>query len=185
MKHNLVRFRVFLALLGVLGLTTLFLGTRPAAAGTVREPLDNINVNCVILSETVWMSGDILHIRDRVMEGAVDSNRDSHEGTTRAVANANLNMVTGYGNYWGTLEIYPEAYRHGYWSGHWTMLVTPGQMGGIARLQGFGDRTACSPSRNSPRCRRRSSPITRISAAETMPLSVTHAVGEVLFPGGE
>ena len=139
MKHNVVRFRVFLALFAVLGLITLFLGTRPAAAGTAREPFENINVNCVILSETVWITDDILHIRDRVMDGAVDSNRDFHEGQTRMVGNANVNMVTGYGNYWGTLAIYPDAYPDGHWYGNWSMQVTPGKVGGIARLQGFGE----------------------------------------------
>ena len=185
MKHNVVRFRVFLALLGVLGLTTLFLGTRTAAAGTVREPFENININCVTRSETVWITEDILHIRDRVMDGVVVSNREFHQGPTVMVGNGNVNMVTMYGNYWGTLAIYPEAYPDGYWYGHWSAQVTEGKMGGIARLQGFGELDGLITKADIVLLPPPAIADYAFLCGGTMPVSGAAVVGEVLFPGGE
>ncbi|MFN2164365.1 MAG: hypothetical protein ACK2UN_20040 [Candidatus Promineifilaceae bacterium] len=186
MKSFILRWRLVLVLVAALIVVTAMAGANPAEAATTRTPFDNINVNCVILSQTVWTSqdGTIVHIRDRVMDGAVDSDGDYHEGTTRMVANANIDLATGYGSYWGTLEIYPYAYPGGHWAGHWSVQVNEGKAAGIARLQGYGDLAGL---------------LTKSDLAPilppfpgyaylcngNMPISAAQAVGFVMNPGGE
>lgn len=187
MKSLILRWRLVLVLVAVLIMVTAFAGANPAEAATTRIPFDNINVNCVILSETVWTSkdGTILHIRDRVMDGAVDSDGDYHEGTTRMVGNANIDPTTGYGSYWGTLEIYPYAYPGGYWAGQWTMQINEGKMGGIARLQGYGELDGLLVKSDLSPIPPPFFPNYAYLCNGNTPVSGAHAVGLTMNPGGE
>jgi hypothetical protein len=185
MKGSILRWSLILALVAILAMFGAPLAISPVAAGTIRIPVDNYNVNCAILSQTMWISeGGILHIRDRVMEGMVLSDGDYHQGTGHMVANANINLATMYGSYWGTLEIYPDAYPDGHWAGSFAMQVNEGKASGIARLQGYGELNGLATK----------SELTPLMPAELAayadlcggpPISGAHAVGFVMDPGGE
>jgi hypothetical protein len=144
MKRKILRLSLVLALVVAAVMAAGTMAIRPAAAGTIRIPIDNYNVNCTILSQTMWVEDGILHIRNRVMEGLVFSDSDTHTGTGSMVANANIDLATGYGNFWGTLEIYPDAYPEGHWAGSFSMQVNEGHSSGIARLQGYGELNGLS-----------------------------------------
>ena len=187
MKGTILRWSLVLALVAV-AILAMFgapLAAGPAAAATIRIPIDNYNVNCVIVSQTPpWVEDGILHIRNRVMEGTVLSNGDYHQGIGHMVANANIDLATMYGNYWGTLEIYPDAYPDGHWAGSFAMQVNEGHASGIARLQGYGTLNGLATK----------SELTPLTPAELAaytylcggpPISGAHAVGFVMDPGGE
>jgi hypothetical protein len=184
MKGTLSRMSLILALVGILFMVGAPQAAGPVAAATLRIPFDNYNVNCAILSQTMWVEDGILHIRNRVMEGVVLSDGPYHQGTGHMVANANIDLATFYGSYWGTLEIYPEAYPEGYWAGSFSMQVNEGKVGGIARLQGFGVL-------NGYAAKSELSPLMPAQLAEYAylcggpPISGAHAVGFVVDPGGE
>jgi hypothetical protein len=119
------------------------------------------------------------------MDGAVDSDSAYHEGTTRMVANANIDLTTGYGNYWGTLEISPYAYTEGHWSGHWSMQVNEGKVGGIARLHGYGELDGLLSKADLAPIPPPFLPPYAYLCNDTTPVSGAHAVGFTMNPGGE
>jgi len=185
MKSIILRGSLIPALLAVLAMVSAPLAVSPVAAATIRVPIDNYNVNCTILSQTMWVEDGILHIRNRVMEGAVLSDHPYHTGTGHMVANANIELATSYGTYWGTLEIYPDAYPDGHWAGSFSMQVVPGHSSGIARLQGYGELNGLST-------KSELSPLTPAELAAfaylcggNRPISGAHAVGFIMDPGGE
>jgi len=180
-------WRLVLVLVAVFVALTAFASANPATAATTRAPFNNINVNCVILSQTVWTSkdGTMVHIRDRVMDGAVDSDGAYHKGTTRMVANANIDLTTGYGSYWGTLEISPDAYPEGYWAGHWSVQVNEGKVGGIARLQGYGELDGLLSKADLTPIPPPFLPTYAYLCNDSTPVSGAHAVGFTMNPGGE
>jgi hypothetical protein len=185
MKSTIVQWRLVLVLVALMVAIMLLLGTNPATAATTRIPFDTVTVNCVILSETVWFSdgGTIMHIRDRVMDGAEDSDGDYHQGVTRMVGNANIDLTTGYGNYWGTLEIYPDAYPEGHWAGHWTMQVNEGRVGGISRLQGHGELAGWHSKADLTPIPPPFLPAYAYLCGGNTPVSGAHGVGFVMNPG--
>jgi len=185
MKGTFLRWSLVLALVAVLAMVNAPLGVSPVVAQTIRIPVDNYNVNCVIHSQTMWVEDGILHIRNRVMSGAVESDGPYHLGVGAMVANANIELATGYGSYWGTLEIYPYAYPDGYWAGSFSMQVNEGKMGGKARLQGYGSLDGLAT-------KAELTPLTPAKLATfaylcggNQPISGAHAVGFVMDPGGK
>jgi len=178
-------WRLVLVLVAVFAALTAFASANPATAATTRVPFNNININCDIVSQTMWVEDGILHIRDRIMEGAVDSDGDYHEGSTRMVANANIDLATGYGSYWGTLEIYPNAYPEGYWSGHWSVQVNKGKVGGIARLKGYGEIDGLLSKADLTPIPPPLLPTYAYLCNGSTPVSGAHAVGFTMNPGGE
>ena len=185
MKSTILRWSLILALVAVLALLNAPLAVSPVAAATIRIPFDNYNVNCTILSQTMWVEDGILHIRNRVMEGAVESDGPYHQGTGHMVANANIHLATGYGTYWGTLEIYPDDYPDGYWAGSWSMQVNRGHAGGIARLQGYGQLDGLSSKAElSPLTPPELEAFADLCGGNT-PVSGAHAGGFVMDPGHE
>jgi len=185
MKGTILRWSLVLALVAILAMFGTPLAARPAAAATIRIPVDNYNVNCIILSQTPpWVENGILHIRNRVMEGIVLSDGDYHQGTGHMVANANIELATGYGSYWGTLEIYPDAYPDGHWAGGFAMQVNEGHASGIARLQGYGELNGlATKSELTPLAPPQLAAYTYLCGGP--PVSGAHAVGFVIDPGGE
>jgi hypothetical protein len=139
MKRTILRLSLTVALLAVPGLVYISGTVNPAASGTTRIPYEAYNIACGIQEGKVWDSGGgILHIRGRVLESVVVSDCEYNRGSGQIVANANIDLATGYyGSYFGTLAIYPDD-KDGWWAGEWSMQITPGRVGGIARLQGYG-----------------------------------------------
>jgi hypothetical protein len=184
MKGTILRWSLILALVAVVAMVGAPLAASPAAAATTRIPIDNYNINCVILSQTMWVEDGILYIRHRIMEGFVISTSDTHEGTGYMDMNANIDLATGYGNYWGYLEIHPYAYPDGFWAGTSSMQVNEGHASGIARLQGYGELNGLAT-------KSELAPLTppQLAAYGYLcggpPISGAHAVGFVMDPGGE
>jgi len=185
MKRTPARWSLTLVVVAVLAVVNSPLAVSPAAAKTIRTPFDNYNVNCVIHSQTMWVEDGILHIRNRVMSGVVESDGPYHQGAGRMVANANIDLATMHGNYWGTLEIHPTAYPEGHWAGSFSMQVTEGKAGGNARLQGYGsldglaskaDLLPLMPDQLADRAN---------LCDGNQPISGAHAVGFVMEPDSE
>lgn len=182
MKNSPMRWGTVLALVVLFVAVTLLAGAGAANAAAERIPIENININCQIVSERKWVEDGILHIRDRVMTGVVDSTSATHRGTQTMVMNANVDMATGYGNYWGKMTIYPYDYPGGYWEGNTSLQVNAGHSGGIARLKGFGDlegmatKTAVYPA----------NPANYMAyCGGNLPISAATVEGYVLITGGK
>ena len=140
MKKHLLRISLIVTLVALLAVVSAPAAASPAE-GTTRDEFENWNINCSFVDQEggVWVEDGILHVRGRVIYGYVLSDQDYHEGTALNVANANIDLVTGYGNYWGTLEFHPYAYPDGHWAGSYSMQVNEGRVGAIARLKGYGE----------------------------------------------
>jgi hypothetical protein len=185
MKNRILRWKLVLVVVAGLAIVATLLAANPAAARTTRTPFDNYNVNCVIHSQTMWVEDGILHIRDRDMTGVVQSDGLYHQGIGHMVMNANIDLVTGYGNFWGNLEIYPDAYPNGYWAGTASMVVNEGKVGGIARLQGYGELSGLlTQSGLAPLTSDELANFTDLCGGN-QPISGAHAVGFVMNPGGK
>ena len=140
MNKKVFRSSLILALMAALAWAMLFPVATPAAAGADRETFEAYNIVCPpIVSQRMWVSDDgIVHIRDRVLNSVVQSTSMYHAGTGQIVSNANIDPATGYGEFHGTLAIYPTAVD-GYWAGSWVLQITSAGQNGHARLQGYGD----------------------------------------------
>lgn len=185
MKKHLLRASLILTLVALLALTSA-----PAAAspgGTTRVDIENWNINCSFEDQEggVWVEDGILHIRGRVIDGFVLSNHAYHHGTAVNVANANIDLTTGYGNYWGTLEFHPYAYPDGHWTGSYSMQVNEGRVGAIARLKGYGDLEGLlTKSELMPLPPEKLAEFKHVCDGE-QPVSGVYATGFVMIPGGE
>ena len=140
MNKKVFRSSLVLALAAAMAWVMLFPVASPVAAGANREIFEAYNIVCPpIVSQKMWVSDDgILHIRERVLNSVVSSASIYHNGTGQIISNANIDLVTMYGEYHGTLAIYPTAIN-GYWAGSWVLQITPAGQNGHARLQGYGD----------------------------------------------
>jgi len=140
MNKKVFRSSLVLALVAAMAWVMLFPVASPVAAGADREIFEAYNIVCPpIVSQKMWVSDDgILHIRDRVLNSVVSSASIYHNGTGQIISNANIDLATMYGEYHGSLEIYPTAIN-GYWAGSWVLQITPAGQNGHARLQGYGD----------------------------------------------
>ena len=141
MNKKLLRLSLILAIVVSLGWATMFRETVSVAAGTDREYFEAYNIVCPpIVSQRIWVSEDgILHIRDRVLNSVVRSNNMYHNGSGQVISNANIDLATMYGEYHGTLEIYPAEFAGSGWAGSFVIEITPAGQNGHARLQGFGE----------------------------------------------
>lgn len=136
MKKKFFRFSLTLAVAAGIFLSPFTV--RPAAAeAAAKIPFTAYNIACSMQEGEIWVEDGVLHLRDRVLQSIVVSDSEYHAGTGQIVANANIDLATGYGTYHGTLEIYPAA-KDGYWAGSWTIQISESGPNGIARLQGFG-----------------------------------------------
>ena len=140
MNKNIIRSSLILALITAITWVMLFPVVTPAAASANRETFEAYNIVCPpIVRQKMWVSDDgILHIRDRVLNSVVQSTSMYHAGTGQIISNANIDPATGYGEFHGTLTIYPTAVD-GYWAGSWVLQITSAGQNGHARLQGYGD----------------------------------------------
>ena len=185
MKGSILRWSLILAVVVALVMVSAPLAASPAAAATIRIPIENYFVCCSKTEGTIWPSDDgLVHTRDRNYQAVVISNENYHTGRGQNWANANIDPATGIGTYFGYMEIYPDAYD-GWWAGHWVMQITESGAGGIARLQGYGElRDLATKSELTPL-----PPSVLVNFASlcggNQPLAGTRAVGSVMDPGGE
>lgn len=139
MNKKYIRLSLFFVLIIAIASLSASQSVKPVLAGAIKVPIDGYNIACSKQEGTVWVEDGILHIRGRILQSVVISENEYHAGTGQIIGNANIDLSTGYGSYFGTLEIYPDAYPDNYWSGNWTMQINESGNSGIARLQGFGD----------------------------------------------
>lgn len=136
MKRIGVRVGLAFAVLA-LSIAAVVVAEGHADVGDIGESFTAHNLACTLLEEEVWVEDGIRHIRDRVSESVVLSESPSHAGTGTIVANADVDMETGYGAFHGSLEIHPTAFD-GYWAGNWAVVVDAEGPRGQAVLLGHG-----------------------------------------------
>jgi hypothetical protein len=118
----------------------LVLVSVPAAAKTTRIPIVNHFIACEEAAvERMWVEGGVQHIRGRHLVGVVRSSDFYHAGPATSVVNANINLETGRGTFWGELEIIPTKYLNTWWEGSFSIQGLPGEQTGVARLKGYGE----------------------------------------------
>ena len=187
MKTAIARMSLVLALVAILAVVTVSLSASPVAAGTTRIPIVNYFISCEqVAVERVWVEDGVKHVRGRELAAEVRSNEDFHAGSATNWANANVILATGYGTFWGELEMRPDAYPGGWWEGHFAIQGLPGDQTGIARLKGYGDLagylTKTEVKHMSGAALHAQFPD---ACGGNVPLGGSRAEGFVMLPGGE
>lgn len=187
MRSRSARLRLVLALAAMLVMVSAPLVVSPVAAKTIRIPIVNHFISCEQVGiERVWTEGGVRHVRGRELAAEVRSNEDFHAGSATNWANANVILATGYGTFWGELEMHPDAYPGSGWTGHFAIQGLPGDQTGIARLKGYGDLAGYL---TKTEVKHMSGPALLAEFPDAcggnMPLGGSRAEGFVMMPGGE
>ncbi|MFC2026301.1 hypothetical protein ACFLUC_03810 [Chloroflexota bacterium] len=120
----------------VLGLMTV---QHVAAASYDQVWIENYFISCEEVSiKKVWTINGINYVRERHLKGEVISNTDFNTGEATNMENTNVELGTGYGTFFGRLEMYPKAYPDGGWKGYFFIKGLPGDQTGSAWLRGTG-----------------------------------------------
>lgn len=109
-----------------------------ASAQAARTYLASYEYDCMVDPGTMWLEGNMLHVRGRVQSNVNVSDTPELNGISTVVGNADINMKTGYGVFRGTYSFQPDGIA-GTWEGSWTFTGTKGT--GVAHTvaQGTGD----------------------------------------------
>ena len=182
MKSTIARMSLLLTLVAILAMASA-----PVAAETTRIPIVNYFISCEqVAVERVWIEDGVKHVRGRQLAAEVISTEDYHTGPATNWANANVILATGYGTFWGNLEMHPEAYPGGWWEGSFSIQGLPGEQTGIARLKGYGDLTGYSTKTTVTHM---PGPTLQALFPEAcggdMPIGGSRAEGFMMIPGGE
>ncbi len=139
MNKKVFRSSLVLALIVALAWVMLFPVATPAAQARKRKHLKPTTSSVPSVSQKIWVSDDGILPHSR-QGSAIRCGIQSmyHAGTGQIISNANIDLATMYGEYHGTLAIYPTAFD-GYWAGSWVLQITPAGQNGHARLKGYGD----------------------------------------------
>ena len=114
-----------------------------ASAQTTRTYLTSYEYDCLVDPGKVWMEGDILHIRDRVHINVDVSDTPELNGINTTIADADINLKTGYAEIRGTFSFQPEGIA-GTWEGSWTWNGNKGVGFGRTVAHGNGALTGKS-----------------------------------------
>lgn len=108
-----------------------------ASAQATRTYLASYEYDCMVDPGTMWLEGDILHVRGRVQSNVNVSDAPELNGISTVVGNADINLKTGYGVFRGTYSFQPNDIA-GTWEGSWIFTGTKGT--GVSRTvaQGTG-----------------------------------------------
>jgi hypothetical protein len=108
-----------------------------ASAQTARTNLTSFEYDCLVDPGTMWMEGDILHIRGRVHVNVTVSDTPEFNGINTTIADADINVKTGYAEIRGTLSFQPDGIA-GTWEGSWTWNGNKGVGYGRTVAHGIG-----------------------------------------------
>lgn len=106
-----------------------------ANARTTRTDLTSYEYDCMVDPGTMWLEGDILHVRGRLQVNVNVSDTPELNGVSTVVGNADINLKTGYGVFRGTYSFQPNGIA-GTWEGSWIFTGTKGT--GVARTVAHG-----------------------------------------------
>lgn len=127
MKKITLSIVLALVLLASLALT--------ANAQATRTYLASYEYDCMVDPGTMWLEGDILHVRGRIQSNVDVSDAPELNGISTVVGNADINLKTGYGVFRGTFSFQPKGIA-GTWEGSWIFTGTKGT--GVARTVAHG-----------------------------------------------
>jgi hypothetical protein len=126
-------------LLAVLLSAALILGSvLPANAKATRIKVDSFEYDCGNGWEADWMDGQVWHIRNYIHTNRNVSDYPELEGVNTTVADAEINLASGYVAIRGKLSWKPDTID-GTWEGTWIFISNAGTTKGYAVAQGTGE----------------------------------------------
>lgn len=132
-----------LALAGVFLVAGSLISAGPSTAESTKTPVDFWEVVCLVDPGIEWLDDDgVLHIRGRISQGTFyDAEDFTVVGSDAIIANANIDLATGNGAFFGTWSaVYLPASATGTFDGAWNARLTGGiALSGKAVGQGTGE----------------------------------------------
>lgn len=127
----------FVPLVVAITVALLFSTVMAASAQTTRTELTAFEYDCLVDPGTMWMEGNVMHIRGVVHVNVDVSDTPEFNGINTTVADADINLKTGYAEIRGTLSFQPEGIA-GTWEGSWTWNGNKGVGFGRSVAHGTG-----------------------------------------------
>jgi hypothetical protein len=131
--------RIKYILLSVVIATMLLLAiSLGASAQATRTNITSYEHDCLSQQpEKVWMEGDVLHVRGVIHKNVNVSDTPEYNGINTTIADADINMKTGYTYVRGTMSFKPKGIQ-GTWEGTWIFIANKGTSGGSSVAHGTG-----------------------------------------------
>ena len=131
--------KYFYILLAISLAGALLLGAAlPANAKATRIPVSSFEYDCGNGWETDWTAGQVWHIRNYVHTNRNVSEAPELNGVNTTVADAEINLGTGYVAIHGKSSWKPDSID-GTWEGSWTFISNAGVTRGYAVAYGTGE----------------------------------------------
>lgn len=111
--------------------------TFAVSAQTTRTYINSVEYDCLTDLGEVWMDGNILHIRGREHVNVDVSDTPELNGINTTVADAEINMATGFVEIRGTFHFQPEGIQ-GAWEGSWIFIGNKGVLNTRSVAHGTG-----------------------------------------------
>jgi hypothetical protein len=109
-----------------------------ANAQATRTNVTSYEYDCIAQQpDKVWMEGNVLHVRGVVHKNVNVSDNPEIKGINTTVADADINLKTGYTYVRGTMSFKPKGIQ-GTWEGTWIFISNKGVSGGSAVAHGTG-----------------------------------------------
>jgi hypothetical protein len=121
----------------VIAAVLLFSMTFAASAQTTRTDLNSKEYDCLTDPGEVWMEGNILHIRGIEHVNVDVSDTPELNGINTTVADAEINMATGFVEIRGTFHFQPKGIQ-GTWEGSWVFIGNKGVLNSRTVAHGTG-----------------------------------------------
>ncbi len=122
----------------VIAITLLLAMALGASAKATRTNVTSYEHDCLTQQpDKLWMEGDVLHVRGVIHKNVNVSDTPEYNGLNTTVADADINMKTGYTYVRGTMSFKPKEIR-GTWEGTWIFVANKGISGGSAVAHGTG-----------------------------------------------
>jgi hypothetical protein len=115
----------------------MFPMTFAASAQTTRTYVSSFEYDCLTDLGEVWMDGNIMHIRGREHVNVDISDYPELNGINTTVADAEINMATGFVEIRGTFHFEPEGID-GTWEGTWIFVANNGVLNSKTVAHGTG-----------------------------------------------
>jgi hypothetical protein len=136
-KDKMKRMTTILLAL-VIATTLLLVMTLGANAQATRTKVTSYEHDCLSQQpDKLWMEGDVLHIRGVGHKNVNISDTAEMNGINTTVADADINMKTGYAYIRGTMSLKPKGIQ-GTWEGTWVFINSKGVNSGSAVAHGTG-----------------------------------------------
>jgi hypothetical protein len=122
----------------VIATTLLLVMTLGASAQATRTKVTSYEYDCIAQQpDKLWTEGNVLHIRGYVHKNVNVSDTPELNGINTTVADADINLKTGYAFIRGTMSFKPKGIQ-GTWAGTWVFINSNGVNSGSAVAHGTG-----------------------------------------------